>query len=225
MGSVESILSLKAIVEKEAQRQPLVVVVSALGGITDKLLETSRLALAGDERYKAEFEQIVNRHHQMIDTIITDKGDREELFKTVDGLLEQLKSIFFGVYLIHDLSEKTQDAIVAYGERLSSNIVATLVKGAKWFDSRDFIKTKTRKNKARELEVELTNRLVRMTFRELPRISLVPGFIAKDALTGEDLLWYFVKTETVAMYVKGVNTLLAMDTRLSASCATAGAAC
>ena len=181
VGSVESILSLKAIVEREAKQQPLIVVVSALGGITDKLLETSRLALAGDERYKTEFEQIVDRHHQMIDTIITDKEDREELFRTVDGLLEQLRSIYFGVYLIHDLSEKTQDAIVAYGERLSSNIVATLVKGAKWFDSRDFIKTKG----PRKLEVELTNRLVKMAFKEMPRISLVPGFIAKDTKTGE----------------------------------------
>ena len=181
VGSVESILSLKAIVEREAKQQPLIVVVSALGGITDKLLETSRLALAGDDRYKTEFEQIVDRHHQMIDTIITDKEDREELFRTVDGLLEQLRSIYFGVYLIHDLSEKTQDAIVAYGERLSSNIVATLVKGAKWFDSRDFIKTKG----PRKLEVELTNRLVKMAFKEMPRISLVPGFIAKDTKTGE----------------------------------------
>ena len=184
VGSVESILSLKAIVEREAKEQPLVVVVSALGGITDKLIATSKLALEGDERYKDELEQIVDRHHKMIDTIITDKEDREELFRTVDALLEQLKSIFFGVYLIHDLSEKTQDAIVAYGERLSSNIVAKLVKGAKWFDSRDFIKTQDKQGK-HVLDAELTNRLVKMTFNDLPRISLVPGFIAKDTATGE----------------------------------------
>ena len=132
VGSVESILSLKKIVEKEAKEQPVIVVVSALGGITDKLIETSRLALAGDDRYRDEFESIVDRHHKMIDTIITDAQDRERLFNTVDALLEQLRSIYFGVYLIHDLSEKTQDAIVAYGERLSSNIVATLIKGARW---------------------------------------------------------------------------------------------
>ena len=78
---------------------------------------------------------MVDRHHKMIDTIITDTTDRENLFKSVDALFEQLKSIDFGVYLIHDLSEKTQDAIVSYGERLSSKIVATLIRGAKWFDS------------------------------------------------------------------------------------------
>ncbi len=131
VGSVKSILSLKRIVETEARRQPVVVVVSALGGITDRLIATSKLALQGDERYKDEFQEMVDRHYKMIDTIITEPKKREQLFNTIDSLFEQLKSIFFGVYLVHDLSEKTLDAIVSYGERLSSNIVATLIKGAK----------------------------------------------------------------------------------------------
>ena len=184
VGSVESILSLKQIVEREAKKQPCIVVVSALGGITDKLLETSRLALAGDERYREEFEAIVDRHHKMIDTIITDAADRERLFNTIDALLEQLRSLYFGVYLIHDISPKTQDAIVAYGERLSSNIVATLVKGARWFDSRNFIKTEKKLGR-NVLATERTNELVKETFTPLPRISLVPGFISKDMTSGE----------------------------------------
>ena len=184
VGSVESILSLKAIVEKEAKKQPVIVVVSALGGITDKLLLTSRLALAGDEHYREEFEAIVDRHHKMIDTIITDPLDRERLFNTIDALLEQLRSLYFGVYLIHDISPKTQDAILAYGERLSSNIVATLIKGARWFDSRNFIKTEKKQGR-NALSAELTNSLVKETFSPLPRISLVPGFISKDKTSGE----------------------------------------
>lgn len=184
VGSVESILSLKAIVEKEAQKQPIIVVVSALGGITDKLIATSLLAQKGDEAWKDEFQAMVERHHKMIDTIITDPRKRELLFNIVDSLFEQLRSIYFGVYLIHDLSKKTQDAIVSYGERLSSNIVATLVQGAKWYDSREFIKT-VRKNHKNTLDSELTNRLVRRTFSDLQRISLVPGFISKDRDTDE----------------------------------------
>lgn len=184
VGSVESILSLKAIVEKEAQKQPTIVVVSALGGITDKLIATSLLAQKGDETWKDEFQAMVERHHKMIDTIITDPRKREQLFNIVDSLFEQLRSIYFGVYLIHDLSKKTQDAIVSYGERLSSNIVATLVQGAKWYDSREFIKT-VRKNHKNTLDSELTNRLVRRTFSDLQRISLVPGFISKDRDTDE----------------------------------------
>ena len=184
VGSVESILSLKAIVEKEAQEQPIIVVVSALGGITDKLIATSVLAQKGEEAWKDEFQAMVERHHKMIDTIITDPRKREQLFNIVDSLFEQLRSIYFGVYLIHDLSKKTQDAIVSYGERLSSNIVATLVQGAKWYDSREFIKT-MRKNHKNTLDSELTNRLVRRTFSDLQRISLVPGFISKDRDTDE----------------------------------------
>ena len=184
VGSVESILSLKAIVEKEAQKQPIIVVVSALGGITDKLIATSLLAQKGDETWKDEFQAMVERHHKMIDTIITDPRKREQLFNIVDSLFEQLRSIYFGVYLIHDLSKKTQDTIVSYGERLSSNIVATLVQGAKWYDSREFIKT-VRKNHKNTLDSELTNRLVRRTFSDLQRISLVPGFISKDRDTDE----------------------------------------
>ncbi len=184
VGSVESILSLKAIVENEARRQPVIVVVSALGGITDKLLSTAQLALRGDEQWKDAFESMVDRHHKMIDTIITDNRKRETLFNKVDALFEQLRSIYFGVYLIHDLSRKTQDAIVSYGERLSSNIVATLVRGAKWYDARDFIKTE-RKNGKHVLDSELTHRLVRSTFSDLPAVALVPGFISLDKDTGE----------------------------------------
>lgn len=178
-------MCLKKIVEKEAKKQSVVIVVSALGGITDKLLSTAQMALNGDEQYKKEFDVMVNRHHQMIDTIITDTIKRENLFKTVDTLFEQLKSIYYGVYLIHDLSEKTQNAIVSYGERLSSNIVAALIKNAAWFDAREFIKTEYKKNGKHTLDSELTNSLVCQTFKELPRISVVPGFISKDKNTGE----------------------------------------
>lgn len=184
VGSVESILSLKRIVLRAAAEQPVVVVVSALGGITDKLLLTSRLAVDGKDEWKQEFDAMVDRHHKMIDTIITDSRNREKLFCTVDALLEQLRSIYSGVYLIHDLSPKTQDAIVSYGERLSSQIVATLIEGAHWFDSRDFIKTAS-KNGKHILDSELTNRLVKKTFADLPHISLVPGFISMDKDNGE----------------------------------------
>lgn len=184
VGSVKSILSLKRIVENEAKRQPIVVVVSALGGITDKLIATSKLALEGDTRWKDEFDSMISRHHKMIDTIITDPKSREDLFNNVDALFEQLRSIYYGVFLIHDLSEKTQDAIVSYGERFSSNIVATLIRGSKWFDAREFIKTE-RKNGKHTLDTELTTRLVKETFADLPRISLVPGFISRDKDTDE----------------------------------------
>ena len=184
VGSVKSILSLKKIVEAEARTQPVVVVVSALGGITDKLIATSHIALKGDDRWREEFDAMVTRHHQMIDTIITDDKKRVDLFNKVDQLFDQLKSIYYGVYLIHDLSKKTEDAIVSYGERLSSNIVATLIKGGKRMNSRDFIRTE-KKNGKHRLAVDLTNQLVREAFKDMSDVAVVPGFISRDKDTGE----------------------------------------
>ena len=182
VGSKESILSLKRIVEAEDDN--VIVVVSALGGITDKLISTSKMALEGDKRYINEIEAMAQRHHKMVDDVINDEEKHDKLMATVDTLLDQLRSIYYGVYLIRDLSEKTIAAIVSYGERLSSQIVAALVDGAKWYDSRNFIKT-TQKHGKHVLDSELTQKLVRDTFAEVPRVALIPGFISSDCHSGE----------------------------------------
>jgi len=186
VGSVKSILSLKTIVEAEARTQPVIVVVSALDGITDKLIATSKLAKQGDEHYREEFDAMVKRHHQMIDTIITDDKKRVALFDNVDQLFDQLKSIFYGVYLIHDLSKKTEDAIVSYGERLSSHIVAAMVKNGVRMNSRDFIRTEKKQGK-HVIDADLTTQLVKETFKNPTdkTIYVVPGFIARDRDTHE----------------------------------------
>ena len=184
VGSVKSILSVKQIVEKEAKRQSVIVVVSALGGITDQLLRTARMACKGDNGWKASYQQMVERHHSMIDTIFQDPIDKVELFNQTDALLEQLRSIFFGVNLIQDLSQRTEDVIVSYGERLSSRIVARLIQGSRWFDPFMFIKT-TDVGSKHILDSEVTYDLVCQTFHDAPRVAVVPGFIAADCRTGE----------------------------------------
>ena len=182
VGSVNSMLSVKKIVE--AVDDKVIVVVSALGGITDKLINTSKMAAAGDSSYEKEMKEIVNRHIEMVYTVIPAGHGREVLLDQVNELLSELKDIFQGIYLIRDLSPKTSATIVSYGERLSSIIVATLIEGAQWFDSRTFIKTEKKHNR-HILDSELTNQLVRETFREIPKVSLVPGFISTDKLTNE----------------------------------------
>ncbi len=182
VGSVESILSVKRIVER--QTEPVIVVVSALGGITDKLIKTSQMAVEGDQLYQKSFEEIKTRHEEMITAIIPAGEKRDKLMEAVGQLLEELRSIYQGVYLIRDLSPKIQAAIVSYGERISSQIVATLVDGAVWFDSRKFIKTEFKAGKHR-LVKELTNELVRETWQNIPGVSLVGGFISTDVESGE----------------------------------------
>ena len=182
VGSVNSMLSVKKIVE--AVDDKVIVVVSALGGITDKLINTSRMAAEGNDEYELGMKEIVNRHIEMVYTVIPAGRERELLLDLVNELLNELKDIFQGIYLIRDLSPKTSATIVSYGERLSSIIVATLIKNAVWFDSRQFIKTEKKHNK-HILDSELTYRLVRETFSEIPDVSLVPGFISTDKNTGE----------------------------------------
>ena len=181
VGSVNSILSVKRIVE--AVEEPVIVVVSALGGITDKLINTSKMAAAGDAAYENEFREIVYRHVEMIKEVIPAGEGQVELQRQIGELLNELKDIFQGIYLIKDLSQKTSDTIVSYGERLSSIIVAELT-GAKWFDSRKFIKTEKKHSKY-VLDTELTNELIRETFSILPKRALVPGFISTDKVTGD----------------------------------------
>ena len=182
VGSVDSILSVKRIVE--AQQEPVIVVVSALGGITDQLIRTGKMAVEGDPLYQKSFWEIAQRHEDMINAVIEDGKVRRALLAIVHDLLEELRSIYQGVYLIHDLSPKTQAAIVSYGERISSRIVAALIKDAEWYDSRSFIKTEVKGGK-NCLATELTGRLVKDNWQTIPKVSLVGGFISSDAVSGE----------------------------------------
>ena len=182
VGSVNSILSVKRIVE--SANEPVIVVVSALGGITDKLINTSKMAAVGDSAYEGEFREIVYRHVEMIKEVIPAGEKQVSLQRQIGELLNELKDIFQGIYLIKDLSPKTSDTIVSYGERLSSIIVTALIEGAKWFDSRTFIKTE-RKHSKHTLDTELTNKLVKEAFQSIPKVALVPGFISSDKTTGD----------------------------------------
>ena len=167
VGSVNSILSVKKIVE--AIDEPVIVVVSALGGITDKLLHTASLASKGDVAYEKEMSEIIARHLDVIEGVIPDQMLRRTVQKRVMQLLDELANIFKGVYLINDLSAKTSDTIVSYVERLSSQIVSNVIRGAQLFDSRKFIKTVQQFNK-HIVDFELTNQLIAETFNPLPKV-------------------------------------------------------
>ena len=200
VGCKESITNLKQIVE--SQQDDVIVVVSALGGITDKLIATAKMAAKGERQYEAETEAMLARHEQMIRDVIAPER-RRKAYAQVRKLFGELKEIMQGLYLLHDLSDKTMDTIVSYGERLSSQIVAQLIDDIKLYDSREFIKTEHNAHN-HAISSDLTYKLIRETFQ--PLISqrdgairmeakananakvtraLAPGFIASDAQTGE----------------------------------------
>ena len=180
VGTVESLRHVKKIVE-ECEEQ-VIVVVSALGGITDLLINTAHQASSGDITYMQNYAKIVERHINVI-TGIVPQDKINTVRKSIDMLLEELGNIYRGVSLIRDLSSRTLDIIVSYGERMSSTIISYVINDATLFDSRNFIKTESQFNK-HVLNAELSDTLIHETFDNFSgKVALVPGFIASDATT------------------------------------------
>lgn len=181
VGTVESLKNVRSIVES----LPLdtVVVVSALGGLTDKLISTARLAADGGD-WKSEADAIATRHHIIIEELVREEKKTSTL-KIVDSLLDELRRTYEGVSLIKDLPGKTLDVIVSLGERMSAPIVAGIIKNGNLHNSLDFIKTEKwfDKNIA---DSTLTHDLIVKEFSNIengPHIT--GGFISQDRDTGE----------------------------------------
>lgn len=178
VGTVESLTNVKRIVEETPGRK--VVVVSALGGITDMLIATAKLAVADDIAYLDNYARIVERHATVVNGVIP-PSRRDATFTLVKMMLDELGNIYKGVMLLHDLSQRALDIIVSYGERLSSVIVANMIKGATHFDSRTFIRTKEGPLGNRELDSELTAKLIREKVCSYEwDTAVMGGFIASD---------------------------------------------
>ena len=182
VGSVDSICQIQHIIGQ--QTDDCIVVVSALGGITDQLLKAAHLALEAGEEYMEVYQAIRCRHMDMVNTLITNPTTRQMLCLELEGILDELRSILFGVHLVKDLSDKTEAAIVSYGERMSSRIVTAALPGAVRKNSLEFIRT-DRKQGQVLLNTSLTEQLVRNAFATLPHLSVVPGFISRDSQTEE----------------------------------------
>lgn len=180
VGSPASVRRLKQIVE--SSEESLVVVVSALGGVTDRLISTSRLAVSGDAAYEEEYQQIVLRHKNLIKEVLADSPEREVLNARVNKLLAELKDIFQGVFLVHDLSQKSADTIVSYGERLSSIIISAVLNDSEWIDARYLIKTLQRHGR-HLLDQEATHQAIKQKFKHMARCTVVGGFISCDSET------------------------------------------
>ena len=182
VASQTALNSLLSIIKHEAKQQDIIIVVSALDGITDALIDMSHLALNGDKKWSSNLEQLSLQHLRLAQEVLSEE-DFHELSDNLKVMIDELKSILLGVYLVHDLSKKTLDAIVSYGERLSAIIVGKLCK-TPTKDAREFIKTHTKDGK-QVLDADLTDKLIRKAFLSYERLTIVPGFIASDKDTNE----------------------------------------
>lgn len=182
VGTVESLRNVKRIVE--SLDEPAIVVVSALGGLTDRLIQTARDAADGHKEYEASMTAIRQRHHDIIEELVPEKS-RETVNTIVDSLLDELAGLYQGVYLINELPHRTLNRIVSFGERMSSVIVAAIIKDAQHADSLEFMKTE--KWMDRDIaERDVTERLIKERFAiPLKNHFVTGGFISRDNQTGE----------------------------------------
>jgi bifunctional aspartokinase / homoserine dehydrogenase 1 len=174
VGSAENIRKVKAIVK--SQTDDVVVVVSALGGITDKILSAARNASLGTGNFHQDLKEIKDRHEEVIHSLFNGSGAIKYI---VNELLDELEQILTGITLVGELTAKTLDRIAGIGERVSSHIVAQFI-GAERFDSSDFIRTDSNFGKA-SVNFNLTNKNIQEIFSGFKGVAVVPGFISKNA--------------------------------------------
>jgi len=180
VGSVEGILSVKRIVESAPK--PVVVVVSALSGITDQLYKLASMAAAGDENYIGEYKAMYQRHVELIPQVIDDILTQARTIDAVQEVFADLSNILRGVFLIKDSSPKITNTIVSYGEALSSLIISNTLPDARHAEARQFIKTIHQFGK-HVVDFEQTNRLIREQFNDHSPVTVCGGFISSESQT------------------------------------------
>lgn len=183
VGSPEALTNVKQIIE--SRRGNIIVVVSALGGITDALLQASSTAAAGDISYKSILEAISKRHFEVVSSIGLDAQTKADLDASLQTMLDELSTLCAGVFTLKVLPEKTNCQIVSFGERMSSLIVSALIKDAILVDALDFIRTRHYAGKT-ILDSAATEPLLRKAFESgEAAVRIVPGFISRDSESGE----------------------------------------
>ena len=180
VGSANSIRTVKDIIVESSGSFHTVVVVSALGGVTNLLLEASELAAEGDETYLKLFKKAENRHISVVKTLIPVNSQGPTLTK-IKVLLNDLEDLLKGVSLIRELSEKTKDCILSYGEVMSSHILTDFLNVSKLktnlADPRDMIITDETYGSA-EVDFRTSKQRIEAYFEKATYPVICPGFMA-----------------------------------------------
>ncbi|MCQ2224397.1 MAG: bifunctional aspartate kinase/homoserine dehydrogenase I [Paludibacteraceae bacterium] len=177
VGSIKNLQQVKKIVE--GVDEPVVIVVSAVENVTDMLVEATTLAAQGNASYTEKLNAIISTHNQLVEGVI-ESSSRAKVMEEIDALHEELKNILKGVFLIKDLTSKTEDVILSYGERIVSLIISKFL-DAKNLDARNLIKTNDSLGNA-NVDFELTYKLVKEQFSASnDKRVVVAGFVASDA--------------------------------------------
>jgi bifunctional aspartokinase / homoserine dehydrogenase 1 len=175
VASAANIRKVSEIVQQ--QKSDTVVVVSALGGVTDLILQAAGVAATGTGDFHPFLAEIKKRHKQAIDELFNGTG---AMVYIAEELLDELEQILTGITLVGELTPKTLDRIAGIGERISSHMVSQFIQGAIRTDSAELIQTDSNFGKA-QVDFRITNQKIREEFTGFKGIAVLPGFIAKNA--------------------------------------------
>lgn len=182
VGTIGSLSHVKAIVE--SRREPVVVVVSALGGLTDKIISIAQSAPNFKDDFKNELASIRKRHFDIIEALVA-KEKQKKLKGEIETLLQDLSNIFEGIRLVGEVTKHSLDQAVSFGERMSSLIVADIIREAVFLDSLQIVKTEKWFNKD-IAETRLTTELIKKEIKpEVNKVTVLGGFISTDKDTGQ----------------------------------------
>jgi len=183
VANAQNIKLVLDIVTETSKKDKLVVVVSAFSGVTDLLVLAAANASSKDKNYKEIVSQIEKKHKEAIEELIP-LTEQSELIDTINANINHLKTLLDGCYLLGELSNRTSDTILSFGELLSSQIIAKAleqkIKGAGYKDSREIIKTNNHFGKA-VVDFEVSNNLIATYFNSnAAQATVIPGFIASS---------------------------------------------
>jgi aspartokinase/homoserine dehydrogenase 1 len=208
VANAQNIQKVIAIVNQKAKDNKLAVVVSALSGVTDMLINASKKAATKDETYKTIIEEIKQKHFDTIADLV-DAANQNQLLIKINSQINQLQTLLDGCFLLGELSPRTSDAVASFGELLSSQIIATALQqtipNSNFKDSRELIKTNANFGKA-SVDFEVTNKLIADYFASnKSQVVLLPGFIASSEDGNTTTLGRGGSDYTAAIIANGVK--------------------
>jgi aspartokinase/homoserine dehydrogenase 1 len=204
VGSPDRVRLVKNIVE--AQQESCIVVVSAFQGVTDQLLRMSTMAVERDDTYHTELAQLELRHLSAVRELI-DPRIQSAILAQVKLLINELEDFLNGVYLLKDLTPKTSDYILSFGEHLSAYILSNVIRNGRFHDSRSFIRTNSNYGNAK-VDFDLTDDLVARYFSVLDHTPVIPGFIARNEADETTTLGRGGSDYTAAIVAAALNASL-----------------
>src|SRR6266487_3143376 len=200
----------KAVNIVKRSNDPQIIVVSALGGITDQLIKAGTLAENSDERYKEVLQQLEKKHLDTARSLLP-VTHQSSCLSMIKQQFNELEEICNSVFYLKELSLRTKDRIISFGELLSSKIISAFLQSAgvdhEWIDSRKVIKTNSNFGFA-VVNFSITNDLISYTITAShKKLFLVPGFISSDEHGNTTTLGRGGSDYTAAIFASAVHAI------------------